>query len=161
MDSIKRLLKVDRYIGRGSRQRSLGKSRYSNTFKVSQYGRSVAISSFREALLSMDIIRYAISMSLPRFRELSRRRVDRRVQEILPKCVRSVAGREEPESDEGSSPDEGVRANMSDHCGKGQPVKVGVGYTQSDFCPCKPMASWFTRVATVEELDFSLLCSSS
>ena len=50
LDSIKRLLKGDVYIGRGSRQRSLLKSRYCNTFKVSQVGRSVAISSFREAL---------------------------------------------------------------------------------------------------------------
>ena len=33
LDSIKRLLKGDIYIGRGSRQRSLPKSRYCNTFK--------------------------------------------------------------------------------------------------------------------------------
>ena len=33
LDSIKRLLKGDVYIGRGSRQRSLPKSRYCNTFK--------------------------------------------------------------------------------------------------------------------------------
>ena len=52
LDSIKRLLKGDVYIGRGSRQRSLHKSRYCNTFKVSQVGRSVAISSFRQALLA-------------------------------------------------------------------------------------------------------------
>ena len=90
LDSIKRLLKGDRYIGRGSRQRSLGKSRYCNTFKVSQYGRSVAISSFRDAsladsspCLSMDFIRYATSVSLSPFRELARRHIDRRVQEIL------------------------------------------------------------------------------
>ena len=36
LDSMKRLLKGDRYIGRGSRQRSLVKSRHCNTFKVSQ-----------------------------------------------------------------------------------------------------------------------------
>ena len=52
LDSIKRLLKGDRSIGRGSRQHFLGKCRYCNTCKVSQYGRSVAISGFREALLS-------------------------------------------------------------------------------------------------------------
>ena len=46
LDSIKRLLKGDVYIGRGSRQRSLPKSRYCNTFKVSQVGRSVAIRVF-------------------------------------------------------------------------------------------------------------------
>ena len=49
LDSIKRLLRGDVYIGRGSRQRSLPKSRYCNTFKVSQVGRSLAISSFRQA----------------------------------------------------------------------------------------------------------------
>ena len=99
MDSIKRLLKGDRYIGRASKQRSLGKSRYCNTFKVSQYGRSVAISSFREALLgdsslclSVDAVRYAISVSLSPFRELPRRHIDRRVQEILSKCIRSLSG---------------------------------------------------------------------
>ena len=52
LDAIKRLLKGDLYIGRGSRQRSLGKSRHCKTFKVSQYGRTAAISGFQDALLS-------------------------------------------------------------------------------------------------------------
>ena len=52
LDSIKRPLKGDLYIGRGSRQRSLGKSRYCNTYKVSQYGRPMAISKFRETMLA-------------------------------------------------------------------------------------------------------------
>ena len=52
LDSIKRLLKGDLHIGRGSRQRSLAKSRYCNTFKGAQYGRSAAIAGFREVLLS-------------------------------------------------------------------------------------------------------------
>ena len=52
LDVIKRLLKSDLYIGRGSRQRSLVKSRYCNTFKVSQYGRVGAIAGFRDALIS-------------------------------------------------------------------------------------------------------------
>ena len=93
--------------------------------------------------LFMDMIRYAISMSLPRFRELPRRRIDRRVQEILSRCIvppdpgiLSFMGRvrEEPESGGGSNPDEGASPKMSGHCGKGQPMKVGVGYTQRDFC---------------------------
>ena len=49
--------------------------------------------------------------------------------------------REEPESEEGSSPDEGVPPKMSGHCGKGQPMKVGVGYTQRDFCDGQSLAS--------------------
>ena len=56
LDSIKRLLKGDVEIGRGSRQQSLPKSRYCNTFKVSQVGRSVAISSFRQALLADPVL---------------------------------------------------------------------------------------------------------
>ena len=52
LDAIKRLLKGDLYIGRGSGQRSLPKSRYCNTFKVSQYGRVAAIAGFRDALIS-------------------------------------------------------------------------------------------------------------
>ena len=99
LDSIKRLLKGDRYIGRGSRQRSLGKGRYCNTFKVSQYGRSVAISCFRGSVgrqsslcLSMDIVRNATSVSLSPFGELPRRHIDRRVQEILSMCIRSFSG---------------------------------------------------------------------
>ena len=52
LDSIKRLLKGDSCIRRGSRQRSLGKSRYCNTCKGSQYGRPMAISKFRETLLT-------------------------------------------------------------------------------------------------------------
>ena len=51
LDSVKRLLKGDLYIGRGSRQRSLAKSRYCNTFKVSEVGREMAIDKFRESLL--------------------------------------------------------------------------------------------------------------
>ena len=50
LDSVKRLLKGDLYIVRGSRQRSLTKSRYCNTFKVSEVGREMAIDKFRETL---------------------------------------------------------------------------------------------------------------
>ena len=50
LDSVRRLLKGDLYIGRGSRQRSLVKSRYCNTFKVSEVGREMAIDKFRESL---------------------------------------------------------------------------------------------------------------
>ena len=52
LDTIKRPPKGDLYIGRGSRQRSLARSRYCKTFKVSQHGRVVAILGFRDALIS-------------------------------------------------------------------------------------------------------------
>ena len=84
LDSIKRLLRGDVYIGRGSRQRSLPKSRYCNTFKVSQVGRSIAISSFREALradpgppqLALDFIGNEASLPLSGYGRLPWRRFD-------------------------------------------------------------------------------------
>ena len=40
----------DCYVGRGSRQRYLGKSLYCNKYKVSEYGRERAISQFAHKL---------------------------------------------------------------------------------------------------------------
>ena len=47
VDLVKRLMVGDTYIGRGSRQRNLPKSRFSNIYKVSQHGWSSAITQFR------------------------------------------------------------------------------------------------------------------
>ena len=49
--------------------------------------------------------------------------------------------REEPDSDEGSSLDEGVPGKSSGFRGQGEPMKVGVGYIQRDFCDGQPLAS--------------------
>ena len=38
--------------------------------------------------------------------------------------------REEPDSDDGSGPDEGVPNKFAGHRGVGEPMQVGVGYTQ-------------------------------
>ena len=56
LDSVKRLLKGDVYIGRGSRQRSLKKSRFCNNYNVSVHGRDVAIARFREMLLQDEAL---------------------------------------------------------------------------------------------------------
>ena len=165
VDSIKRLLTGDRHTGRGSRQRSLGKSRYCNTFKVSQCGRSVAISSFRDALLA-DRVLFASLWTLSGTRLVCHCRASESCHGdvLIGEFKRSFPGaydrsqdrgvppdpgilsfmarlREEPESEEGSSPDEGVHPKMSGHCGKGQLMKVGVGYTQRDFCDGQSLAS--------------------
>ena len=59
-----------------------------------------------------------------------------------PEVLSFQAGlREEPESDDGSSPDEGVPSKMSGHLGKGHPMKIGVGYVQRDFCDGQSLAS--------------------
>ena len=141
LDSIKRLLRGDVYIGRGSRQRSLPKSRYCNTFKVSQVGRSVAISSFREALRADLVLLNSLwtlsgtrlvchcratedchgDVLIEEFRKLYPTAHDRNQlrgappgHEILSFLARL---REEPESDEGSSPDEGVPSRFAGHRG--------------------------------------------
>ena len=49
--------------------------------------------------------------------------------------------REEPESDEGSSPDEGVPEKLAGHRGNGPPMMVGVGYVQREFCDGQSLAS--------------------
>ena len=49
--------------------------------------------------------------------------------------------REEPESDEGSSPDEGVPDKFAGHRGNGPLMKVGVGYVQREFCDGQSLAS--------------------
>ena len=46
LDVVKRLLLGDYYIGRGSRQRGLGRSTFCNDFKVAVYGRQEAINRF-------------------------------------------------------------------------------------------------------------------
>ena len=165
LDSIKRLLRGDVYIGRGSRQRSLPKSRYCNTFKVSQVGRSVAISSFREALRADPALRNSLwtlsgtrvvchcratedchgDVLIEDFRNLHPAAHDRNQPrgappgpEILSFLARL---REEPESDEGSSPDEGVPGKLAGHRGNGPPMKVGVGYVQREFCDGHSLAS--------------------
>ena len=49
--------------------------------------------------------------------------------------------REEPESEEGSSPDEGVPEKHTGYRGIGPPMMVGVGYVQREFCDGQSLAS--------------------
>ena len=50
LDEVKRLLVGDYYIGRGCRQRGLGRSIFCNDFKVAVYGRQEAINRFAHKL---------------------------------------------------------------------------------------------------------------
>ena len=50
LDSVKRFMKGDYYIGRGCRQRSLGCSLFANPSKVAEYGRDRAIELFAKHL---------------------------------------------------------------------------------------------------------------
>ena len=49
--------------------------------------------------------------------------------------------REEPESDDGSSPDEGAPTKFSGHRGVGKRLQVDVGYVQRDLCDGQSLAS--------------------
>ena len=164
LDSIKRLLRGDVYIGRGSWQRSLPKSRYCNTFKVSQVGRSIAISSFREALRADPVLRNSLwtlsgtrlvchcratedchgDVLIEEFRNLYPAAHDRNQPrgappgpEILSFLARL---REEPES-EGSSPDEGVHCKFVGHRGDGPRMKVDRGTSRFGWSRVKRAAN--------------------
>ena len=52
LDEIKRMMLGDFYIGRGCRQRGLGRSEFCKDFKVAVHGRDAAISKFAEKLAS-------------------------------------------------------------------------------------------------------------
>ena len=49
--------------------------------------------------------------------------------------------REDPDSDDGSGPDEGVPGKFAGHRGVGQPMMVGIGYTQREICDGQSLAS--------------------
>ena len=49
--------------------------------------------------------------------------------------------REEPQSEEGSSADEGVSSKGSGWCGTGEPMSVGIGYTSREYCDGQSLAS--------------------
>ena len=49
--------------------------------------------------------------------------------------------REEHESERDSSPDEGVPGKRAGHCGDGDPMFVGVGYTTREYCDGQSLAS--------------------
>ena len=49
--------------------------------------------------------------------------------------------REEPEDDSDSTADEGVPGKRSGHCGDGEPMAVGLGYTSREYCDGQSLAS--------------------
>ena len=132
---------------------------------MSQVGRSVAISSFRQALLADSVLYNSLwtlsgtrlvchcratedchgDVLVEEFRKLYPAAHDRNQpcgappgHEILSFLARL---REEPESDEGSSPDEGVPEKHAGYRGNGPPMMVGVGYVQREFCDGQSLAS--------------------
>ena len=126
----------------------VGKSRYCNTFKVSQDGRSVAISSFRDALLAERAL-YASLLTLSgtglvchcRPSESCHGDINRRVQEILSRRTRSFFGIMKFLLIPGSTaPWPDFKKNQKARKVRVQ-TRVGVGCTQRDFCDGQSLAS--------------------
>ena len=50
LETVKRMMKGDTYIGRGCRQRGLTRSVFGNPYKLCDYGRSRAVAKYRQLL---------------------------------------------------------------------------------------------------------------
>ena len=154
----------DYYIGRGSRQRSLKKSTFCNTHKVSAVGREQAIELFRTDLAN-DPNLFAQLWTLSGLRLVCHCAPSQACHDdmIIQKIVELYADafgrsqssttpdaptldflavlREEPPSDSGSSADEDALPAGSGWTGSGSPMMVGIGYTSRAFCDGQSLAT--------------------
>ena len=64
LDLVKKFMRGDRYIGRGSAQRGLKRSVWANSYKVSHFTRKVAIEKYKEELVQNKDLRFQL-WSLP------------------------------------------------------------------------------------------------
>ena len=119
------------------------------TFKVSRYGRVAPIAWFRDTCrfrsctTRCDTVWQTFGLSLSLHREVPRRCIVDEFRNSYPSAYDRSAGggapqelgvlrfmarlREEPDSEDGSSPDEGVPGKFAGHRGVGDPVKVRGG----------------------------------
>ena len=158
LDDIARLMAGDVSIGRGSRQRGLLASPFSNPYKVGEYGRVNAIHLFEQHLdNSPELIKLVPSLSgkrlvchcskgqschgdilVKKFVELFPGAYDRNAPEQRPPTSSELnlraTHREEQPSDDGSSADENVPEKGAGWTGVGPPLQVGVGYSSRDYC---------------------------
>ena len=133
LDTIRRMLRGDFYIGRGSRQLGLSCSEFANDLKVSVHGREVSISKFTQKLAESDYLKSQLrSLSGKRLvchcrpgqachgdaiisalRERFPEAFDRSASDTSPPSADILAYlahlRTEPEEEEQSSPDEGAQ----------------------------------------------------
>ena len=152
LDAVKRLTIGERYVGRGSRQRNLPKSRFCNIYKVAEHGRASALRLYQLHLDSSAELKRSIwTLSGCRllchctkaqdchadtlFREFKRQFPDAYDRSVLgqappPAKVFSFLAqlRCEPERDDGSAADEGAPPKGSGFCGRGSTMQVGLGY---------------------------------
>ena len=165
LEEVKRLMRGDFYIGRGSKQRSLKRSTFANDFKVSVFGREIAIAKFREKMAT-DVLLQSTLWTLSgarlichcsakqdchadaiieayrtRFPNAFDRNADSGITPSADVLNYFALLRQEPESDLGSSADEGVPGPGAGWVGRGEPMKVGTGYTSRPVCDGLSLAS--------------------
>ena len=160
-----RLMTGDVYIGRGSRQRGLGKSRWCNPFKVATHGRNRAIELFSESLASnVELPTLVWTLSGTRlvchctpnqdchadslialFRTRFPQAYDRTDPSTGPPSSEALLYlatlREEKQDDGGSSADDGAPPENTGWYGMGVLMMVGTGYTAREFCDGQTLAS--------------------
>ena len=135
LEGIKKLMKGDMYIGRGSSLRGLSRSICCNTFKVSKLGSFVMFCKTIQgcARLSGHWLEPGLYATVSCGRIVTVTSLSRNT----PQCIRmhSMARlREEPDSGSGSSADEGWS-------GSGNPMMIGSGFTTRDICDGQSLAS--------------------
>ena len=164
-DEVRKFMRGDYYIGRGSTQRVLTQSLFCNDYKVSLYGRKEAIWRFEQKLKCDPVLRETLwTMSglrlvchckptqecrgdaiIREFRQQFPGAFDREASASEPPSSRVLNYlarlREEPESEADTSPDEGAPPKSTGWRGNGAPMVVGVGYTSREFCDGQSLAS--------------------
>ena len=165
LDMVRTLMKGDCYVGRGSRQRGLEKSRFANPYKVASYGRESAVALFRQDLETDQKLRSSLwTLSGLRLICHCGERQSCHADCLIAAYEKDFPGafnrsdlggcppssqqlnylarlREEVPSDDGSSADEGSAPKHSGWIGKGLPLQVGVGYTVRDYCDGQSLCS--------------------
>ena len=158
LETVKRMMKGDTYIGRGCKQRGLSRSVFGNPYKLCNHSRSQAVAKYRRLLdESPELCSQLINLSGHRLLCHCKRSQQCHADAIIAKFAELYPGaydrdsttervptseelnllatlRQEPSSDEGSSADEGVPGKDSGWVGSGPPMRVGVGYTARDIC---------------------------
>ena len=147
------------------RRRSLGKSEFANDYKVSEFGRELAISKTAEKMATdvrvrsrlwilsgarlichctskqachTDAIIDSFHILFPDAYDRENTAGEPPTSEVLNYLALL---RQEPESDPGSSADEGVPCPGAGWIGTGEPMMVGAGYTSRPLCDGQSLAS--------------------
>ena len=159
VEVVRKFMQGDYYIGRGSRERNLKPSVFGNPFKVAVHGRAGAIRRYEDMLRKNDDLLKRLPQ-LSGIRLVCLCRADQAChadsiitvhKELFPDAYnredtttaaapsaevlsRLASLREIPESDDGSTADEGAPARGAGWVGTGKPMQIGSGYTRRDMC---------------------------